>query len=157
MFAECPNLVKVTFHDLITFLPSYTFQYCEALKEVYLPSTLTEIKSSCFYKTPNVELIKFTSTTPPILGSATTLKYACNAVLLAPYQYYNDYYTATNYLTHGNPIMGYGEFNLGDSLPSTITGYSIVWYPTLADAKNSTNATTTCTATGTMYAVLSAV
>ena len=151
-FANCPNLTKATICEPVSILPSFAFNESTALEEVYLPTTITNLSTSCFYKIYNVKFVKFTGQTPPVISS-NTFKYAKTASLLVPYQQFDAYNTTTNLLTFGNPIYGYGEFNTGDTLPSSISGYTIAWYPTLDDAQNSTNSITTCPNSGTMYAV----
>lgn len=153
--AGCPNLVKATLLEPISTLPSYTFSECTALSEVYLPSTLTSLASTCFSKCTNINIVKFTGSSAPTCASAT-FKQANLASLLVPYQYYNTYYTASNYLVNGNSMYGYGEFTTGQSLPSSISGYSITWYQTLENAKSSTSPITSCPSSGTMYGVFSA-
>ncbi len=155
-FAFCPNLLKVTFCEPVKMLPANTFSTCDVLQEVYMPSTMSEIQSTAFYKCYNLQLIKFTRTTPPTLSSAT-LKYSTSATILVPYLNYAAYKNSTNYSVHGNLIMGHGDFTAGTSLPSSITGYSIKWYTTVDNAKNSTNPVTTCPNTGTMYAMFTAL
>lgn len=155
-FAYCPNLRKATFYPPVKLLPANTFSTCSALEEVYLPATLSDLQSSAFYKCYDIKLIKFAQTTPPTLSSSA-LKYSTSAVILVPYLNYSAYKNSTNYTVHGNIIMGHGDFATGSTLPSSITGYSIQWYTTLDNAKSSTNPVTTCPATGTMYAVFTAL
>ena len=93
----------------------------------------------------------FRSTTPPTLTS-TALSYCKTATVLVPYEYYSDYFNSTNYHAYSNPMVGYGEFATGASLPAQLDGFNLVWYLNLDDLKNGTNSVTTCPEAGMLYA-----
>ena len=154
--ADSPTLKKVTVCDPISILPANCIAYNKALVEVYLPASMKEITAYGLSDNTNLKMVRFTGPTPPTISTATfsTCK---KAALTVPYQYYDTYYNATNYQKYTNPFLGYGDFTLGDTLPTSIEGYSIVWYETWQKALSATEPVTLCPATGTMYAVLTAI
>ena len=148
--SNCPNLKKATLGEGVSYIPTNVLSYNVNLEEVYLPSTATTFGGTALYQCSAIKLVKFKGGTPLTISTGV-FKYCPNAVFLVPYEYYYEYFTATNYQYHGNTQYGYGEFNTGDALPSTHNNYLITWYATFEDAQNGTNAVTTCPATGTMY------
>ena len=156
LFSNCSNLKKAVMAEGVSCLPNQLFGQCIALEEVYLPSSVSAVYSTAFYQSTAIKLIKFAGATPFSLATGT-FKYCENAIFLVPYQSYDAYWNATNYRLYNQDQYGYGEFNTGDNLPSSIDGYTIVWYPSLEDAKAEVNAITACPSTGTMYARFTSV
>ena len=150
IFGHCPKLLKVTIHDTVTAFPNYTFNTCSLLQEITLPSTPYTIYAETFKYSNSIKIIRFTGSTPYTVNSQA-FSYPKKAVLLVPYLSYSAYDNATNYHQYGNPMCGYGDFEAGATLPAEIEGYTIIWYPTLDDFNNATNAVTSCETTGTYY------
>lgn len=147
----CSKLKKLTFLEPFTALTNYCCCQNVKLEEVYLPTTFTSIGSYALDGCSAIKLIKFTATNSPTSIASTAFKSCPNAILLVPYESYYAYYNTTNILRYNNPIVGYGDFEEGDSLPTSVNGQDIVWYPTSDDAVAGTNAITVCPSTGTVY------
>lgn len=155
-FSDSPTVQKITVCNPITILPTNGIAYDKALLEIHLPDSLTEITAYGLYGNTGLKMVKFNGTVPPKVSSAS-FQSCLKAALVVPYLAYDAYVNATNYQKYGQPFIGFGNFELGDTLPSSIDGYTIVWYETLDDARAATNPVTLCPATGTMYAVLTAI
>ena len=156
--ANCPNLKKLILHAPINMLPNYGFSNNPALKEVYFPSTLESLSSTCLYNDSAISILEFSSDVPPTLYTGTFQK-AKNAAIYVPYLKYDDYFNATNYQYYNQPIYGYGQFNEGDELPSADEAglYTITWYSSIADIRAGTNPITICPFNGKMYGAFTVV
>ena len=150
IFSYCKQLLKATVHDTVTAFPNYTFNSCYSLKEITLPATPYTIYADTFKHCSSMQIMRFTGSTPFTVNSKAFL-YPKTAVILVPYLSYSAYDNATNYHQYGNPMCGYGDFEAGATLPAELEGYTIVWYSTLDDFNNTTNAVTSCENAGTYY------
>ena len=170
-FGFCDNLKKVTLPAGFTTLNNSTFVQCRSLEEITLPDSLLSIGSSAFANCHNLKSLVIPPNVMSILASAFAYTGACRYVkmtgaapnlananafgtantylkILIPYDYIDDYQTATNWSSNTNNILrrqrGYKTFNEGDNLPATdSTGnYTLTWYDDF-------NAILNATATGT--------
>ena len=147
-FSDCPNLKKIVLGESsMTTLTNYVMSYNKALEEVHISSLITSISSSCMYNCTNLKLFRFSNPTPAALSTGVFTE-AKTAIMLVPYQSFHAYFTATNYQKHGNPMYGWGQFEQGETLPSSdiLSQYSITWYASLDDLKAGINQITTAPA-----------
>lgn len=151
----CKKLKKITITEPVTAIYKYTFSYLRVVEELILPTTLTTIADSCFVSS-SIKMIRFLCTTPPpITGSVfNSIK---STILIAPYSVYYDYYTATNYQLYTNPILGFGTFAEGESLPSTLSDMAVTWHTSMEDAIAYTNPITTSPGEVELYAIFTPV
>ena len=156
--SNCANLKRLIMHAPITMIPNYCFSTNTALQEVYFPSTLETLSSTCLYNCAAILILEFSGDTPPKLSTGTFQK-AKNAAIYVPYLKYDDYFNATNYQYYGQPIYGFGQFSQGDTLPSSDEAglYTITWYSSVSDIRAGTNPITTCPFDGKMYGAFTAV
>lgn len=155
-FSDSPSVKKITVCNPISVLPPNSIAYNKTLLEIHLPDSLLEISPYGLYQNTSLKMIKFNGTTPPTISSSS-FQYSTKSAIVVPYMAYDAYLNATNYQRYSQPIIGFGDFELGDTLPTSIEGYTIVWYETLDDAREATNPVHLCPATGTMYAVFTAI
>ena len=82
----CENRTGVTEVQVpegVKVMKAGVFRLCQNINTIYLPSTLTEIGESCFYKTKASE-VHIKATTPPSLGDETFTGLDLNVVLYVP-------------------------------------------------------------------------
>ena len=159
VFSECKSLQKANIEQSsIETLANYLFSYDTALKEVYLPSTLTGIGSTAFYGCTKLNLVKFSRETPISLNTGV-FNEARTATILVPYQSFHAYFTATNYQKYSNPMYGWGNFAQGDVLPTADADglYTITWFTSRADLTANINPITTAPSDEMLYALFTAV
>lgn len=156
-FAYCPRLKKARIYDGVTTLSYYLFRECPILEEVSIPSTVTSYSTTLLYSCPKIKYIIFTGSTPCSFASSSSFSEHKTALLIVPYLSFDTYANTSNFLAQGNPMCGFGEFEQYDTLPSSMEGYTLVWYSNLDDFQAGTNPITTCPETGRMYAACTAI
>lgn len=82
-FRGCHSLKKINYLPVLTTLPTYGFQNCEALESIRLPDTMTQlIQQSCFDTCYNLKVIELSNTTgfnASCLKNAGIKKLVCNS------------------------------------------------------------------------------
>ena len=151
-FTGCKNVKKITILEPTPKLTSYCFNGNVAAEEIHLAGSLINIANYCFNNDKAVKFVKFYGTVPPTIGDKVFEPFP-TAKILVPYTGFISYYYATNYQKYNNPIIGYGEFNQGDYLPSTLDLEPVTWHTSSDDAVERINPVTICPETGTMYAI----
>ena len=140
-FQYCYSLSSITIPSSVTTIGSSAFSSCYSLSSITIPSSITTIKGSTFSSCNSMDYIKFIGTTPPtVTNSSAWTNVSTSTVICAPMESISVYKTATNY---PNPssynYVGYATYASGDSLPSSIPGYSLTWYATIKDWIAETN------------------
>ena len=138
------NLKVVELTNRVTTLYRKNLGSLRYLDEVILPTTLTSIADGSFYSSQSPVCVRFLNPTP-ITISTSVFSDIKTAVIAVPIESYYTYYNTTNYLASGNVMVGFQQFNAGDTLPATISGIAVTWYPRPYDAKYTMNEVTSCT------------
>lgn len=137
-FSNCINLSELNIPEGITTLSESCFYKCVSLRKLELPSTLTTIQAASFSTCGNALYFKLKSITPPTLSNANAFT-SCNTYMkiLVPYNSISSYKTATNWSSSTNSIAarqrGYGTFQQGNTLPTTVGNYTLTWFENLND------------------------
>ena len=69
-FAECDNLIAVSFPNTVSKIGHSAFLGCYNLESLVLPSSVTEIGDYAFFNCQSIETITSLSTNPPMLGNS---------------------------------------------------------------------------------------
>lgn len=152
MFAYCSNLATVELSEGVKVVPQACFADCLEITEMLIPSTVIEVGMQFLRNNLTVDYLRFLPTTPPKFGS-TTFASIGTTLIIIPYTSYTAYQNATNFNRYNAPVAGAGDFEAGDTLPTTFEDYTLTWYASREDAKSQTNPCTTCTTTSTYFAI----
>lgn len=122
-------------------LPTYMARYAYSLNEFTIPSSVTQIKTQAFADWSAISYMTFLPTTPPTLANSSVLPASAKTIYFIPYSSATNYMTATNYPAQTASVFysGFATYQSGDTLPTSITGYTLTWYATKDDVYNSTN------------------
>lgn len=140
IFGDCWSLTSIDIPSWLTTIGSSTFSACYSLTELTIPSTVTLIDQNGIRQPGALKRLRFVSSTPPTVKSASLTSIPTDCVILVPYGALTAYTTATYY---PNPstysYIEYATYPSGDTLPDSDTGYSLTWYATIDDWRNETN------------------
>ena len=113
-FMSCKNLDTITFPtNLLKFNGSAIFQECLKLKNIDIPSTVTNIGANCFSSCPNIQYAIVRPTIPPTLGNGTVFGATGTTYPIYVPDESVDAYKAANYWNGGiivNRIKPISEF-----------------------------------------------
>lgn len=151
-FESCDNLQTVEFSSNLTILPNYTFRNCTSLTHLILPEQIASIGNSFISGCTNCKYVKILNPTPPVLQKSSFTG-ATTVAIVVPHNAISTYWTATNYkINSGNTMIGFKTFTEGETLPNSVTGFSVTWYNSVLDANANINSVTTANQTGEYYA-----
>lgn len=105
-FMSCTNLETITFPtNFLKFNGTAIFQGCQNLKNIDIPSTVTDIGSNCFSSCPNIQYAIVRPTIPPTLGNGVVFGTTGTTYpIYVPDASVNDYKAANNW--SGELIVG---------------------------------------------------
>ena len=142
-FENCSALQTFTIPSDMTSIPQKAFKSCASLGYIVIPEGITEIGAEAFSGCAGLSYVKFVRTTPPTLANANVFSgLLTDCVILVPGTAYTSYITGTNYPTESQyTYLVFGTYTSGASLPEATpdSGYSLVWYASMADAVSETN------------------
>jgi len=146
----CSKLKKITITEPVTAIFKYTLSHLRGVEELILPTSLTTLNDGCFTSS-TIKMVRFMCTTPPPI-SGSVFNSIKSAKIIVPYTSYYDFYTATNYQLYTNPILGFGTFAEGETLPSTLSDMAVTWHTSIDDAISGSNPVTISPAEVELYA-----
>ena len=163
IFLDCRNLTSATLPDSLTTINALMFQNCTSLSSITIPNSVTSIDSGAFFSCSRLNYIRIPSsvtnighnslsgctsltyimvsaTTPPTLGSNTTLNNTNDCPIYVPSESLDTYKAAANWSTYasriypiqqvatvdGNPVYNY---DLGMTSTDSITSENMAKMP----------------------------
>ena len=118
-FSYTKSLQKIILKDGITSLPANMFSSNDALRYIRVPSTVTSLSTNALNCGNQLRFVRFESINPPSLASSLTVP--VNQGIIIPYDSVTSYMTKTNYPSASKYRIGFGTFNIGETLPSQST------------------------------------
>ena len=100
---------EYTTPDGITIIGDGAFFSSVGLKSITIPESVTTIGNSAFGKDTDIESIYCKATTPPSTGGSIYQSNSCN--IYVPYESYQDYVTAGNWMAYAAKIIPYDYEN----------------------------------------------
>ena len=154
MFSKCSSLTSITIPDSVTSIEQRAFAQCYSLTSITIPDSVTSIGNNAlyacgltsvtigtgvtsigrevFYLDERLTGITIGATTVPTLSNSNSFTNTNNCPIYTPYNYTQNYRTATNWSSLASRIQGFAPantFSTGDTLPATNTaGYALTWY-----------------------------
>ena len=99
-FYNCTFLTTITIPETVTSIGYSAFTNCSSLESVIYEGQAPNIQSSCFYNCPSIIKYDFRNcTTVPTLASVNTLGHATGCQIIIPDALYDDWTTATNWVS----------------------------------------------------------
>lgn len=144
MFNRCYSIETIIIPNTITSIGSYAFYYCRSLRNIEIPTSVASISGNAFGNSDAMVFVKMIGQPPTLIASSAFHNPNSYMKILVPYDYINDYKTATNWSSTTNSLIyrqrGYKTFNQGDTLPTTDTtgNWNLTWYEKLDDVLNTT-------------------
>ena len=140
-FSSCYSLSSIIIPNTVTSIGDNTFSSCYSLSSIIIPGNVTAIGSYSFQNCNSMDYIKFIPTTPPTVSNSNAWSgVSTSTIIYVPAESINAYKTATYYPNPSSyKYVGYATYASGDSLPSSIPGYSLTWYATIEDWIAETN------------------
>jgi hypothetical protein len=140
IFGDCWSLTSIDIPSWLTTIGSSAISACYSLTELTIPSTVTLIDQYGISSPGALKRLRFVSSNPPTVKSASLSSIPTDCAILVPYGALTAYTTASYY---PNPstysYIEYATYPSGDTLPDSDTEYSLTWYATIDDWRNETN------------------
>ena len=103
------NLKRVSIPNGVTHVGSYGIAYCEALKTVVLPESLSSLDGRAFAGDTNLQRITLKAQTPPALKSATVEHIPTTCIIAVPSKSLAAYKAAEGWSAIANQIVAIEE------------------------------------------------
>lgn len=155
VFTNTKNMTSIYIGTGITTLPTNTFKDALNVTSITIPSNITKIFPHNFYRI-NATQDFYVLGNETVLGSSSALAtHGDNFKIWINFEALAYYRTATNWSQLYTYIISKKEMTAGEAFP-TVSGVSLNWYASIADAQSNTNVLTAPSTSGLYYCKYSA-